>query len=235
MQISCKNVSLGYGNKKIVENLNFEVNKGDYLCIIGENGVGKTTLMKSILGILKPLDGVIERGDNLEKTAIGYLTQSSETQKDFPASVKEVVMSGFVKKSGFRPFYTKAEKAEAMAIMQRMGIQDLAKKCFRELSGGQKQRVLLSRALCATNQMLFLDEPVAGLDTIASAEMYDVIKEINVKEKVTILMITHDIECAIDYASHILKIGKTNFYGTKDEYLQILDESHTKLKGCTCL
>ncbi len=228
-------MSLGYNNKKIVENLNFQVDKGDYLCIVGENGAGKTTLMKSILGMLKPMDGVIERGEGLEKSEIGYLTQSSESQKDFPASVREVVLSGFQKKCGFRPFYNKAEKQEANQTMQRMGIDKLAKKCFRELSGGQKQRVLLSRALCATHQMLFLDEPVAGLDTNSSAEMYEVISELNKQENVTILMITHDIECAISYASHILKVGEQNFFGTKQEYLDSLDKLGSRVKGCTCL
>ncbi len=235
MQIECREISLGYNNKKIVENLSFVVNKGNYICIVGENGVGKTTLMKSILGMVKPICGSIIRSSELEKSNIGYLTQSSDLQKDFPASVKEVVMSGFQQKCGFRPFYKKSEKLEAKNIMNRLGIDSLANKCFTQLSGGQKQRVKLSRALCATNGILFLDEPTLGLDSYVSSEMYEVIHELNVKDKVTILMITHDIECAITYATHILKIGEENFFGTKEEYLQLLKKSGKQVKGCTCI
>lgn len=235
MQISCKDVSLGYGNTVVVDNLSFTVNKGDYLCIIGENGAGKTTLMKSILGTIKPLSGTIERSAELDGSTIGYLTQSSESQKDFPASVREVVMSGFQKKCGFRPFYNKAERTEARAIMQRMGIDKLERKCFSQLSGGQRQRVLLSRALCATSQILFLDEPVGGLDVSASSEMYQVIQQLNRQYNITILMITHDIECAIQYATHILKLGSQNFFGTTAQYLDTLEQQGDKVRGCTCL
>ncbi len=235
MQITCTDASLGYGNMVVVSNLSFEVNKGDYLCIIGENGAGKTTLMKSILGAIKPISGTIERSAELHGSTIGYLTQSSEAQKDFPASVREVVMSGFQKKCGWRPFYNKAERQEAQAIMHKMGIDKIASKSFSQLSGGQKQRVLLSRALCATTQMLFLDEPVAGLDTHASADMYETIHTLNSRDGVTIMMITHDIECAIQYASHILQIGQSNFFGTKEQYIAMLAEHGDKVRGCTCI
>lgn len=235
MQISCKDVSLGYGNTVVVDNLSFTVNKGDYLCIIGENGAGKTTLMKSILGALKPLSGTIARSAELDGSTIGYLTQSSESQKDFPASVREVVMSGFQKKCGLRPFYNRAERTEASAIMQRMGIDNLGSKSFSQLSGGQRQRVLLSRALCATSQILFLDEPVGGLDVSASSEMYQVIQQLNRQDNITILMITHDIECAIQYATHILKLGNQNFFGTVQQYAERLEMQGDKVRGCTCL
>ncbi len=218
-QLCCKNLTLGYDSNVLVTNLNFSVNKGEYLCILGENGAGKSTLMKAILGLKKQLSGEIIWGDGVSVGEIGYLTQQSEIQKEFPASVKEIVLSGFQTKLGIRPFYTKAQKIEAMEIMEKMGITQFAKRCYRELSGGQQQRVLLSRALCATQKILFLDEPVAGLDPKITEQMYQLIENLNIKYGVTIIMISHDVEIALKYATHVLKVGKDYFFGTKDEFL----------------
>lgn len=226
-QLNCSNVTLGYDNNIILENLSFTVNKGDYLCIIGGNGTGKTTLMKAILGLKKQVSGDITWGDGLRNNEIGYLTQQSEIQREFPASVKEVVMSGFQSRHGLFPFYNKAEKTEALSIMERLGIANLKNRCYRNLSGGQQQRVLLSRALCATSKMLFLDEPVTGLDPEISAEMYSAINDLNTKDKVTIIMISHDVTTALNYATHILQIGDKPFFGTRDEYL-------TSVLHCSC-
>ena len=216
-QLLCENLSLGYNSHTVVENLNFSVNAGDYLCIVGENGSGKSTLMKTILGLLKPLSGSIKTGDGLLPDEIGYLPQQTEVQRDFPASVNEIVLSGCQSRCGKRPFYNRAEKALALENIRKMGIEDLKKKCYRELSGGQQQRVLLARALCATQKMLLLDEPVSGLDPIVTKEMYALIEDLH-KDGITIIMISHDIEAAKKYASHILHIGKNIFFGTKDEY-----------------
>lgn len=218
MYITVKNLSVGYEGEVVAGNINFTVNKGDYLCIVGENGSGKTTLMKTLLGLRKPMGGEIIMGDDLKKNEIGYLPQQTIVQKDFPASVREIVMSGFQGRCGLRPFYNKAEKEEALMNMERMGIKDLADKCYRELSGGQQQRVLLARALCATGKILLLDEPVSGLDPKVTAEMYQLIKDLN-KEGVTIIMISHDMEAASKYASHILHIGDKLFFGTREEYI----------------
>lgn len=217
-QLLCENLSLGYNSHTVVENLNFSVNTGDYLCIVGENGSGKSTLMKTILGLLKPLSGKITNGDGLLPDEIGYLPQQTEVQRDFPASVNEIVLSGCQSRCGRRPFYNRAEKALALENIRKMGIENLRKKCYRELSGGQQQRVLLARALCATQKMLLLDEPVSGLDPIVTKEMYALIEDLH-KEGITIIMISHDIEAAKKYASHILHIGKNIFFGTKDEYI----------------
>ena len=217
-QLLCGNLSLGYNSHTVVENLNFSVNTGDYLCIVGENGSGKSTLMKTILGLLKPLSGKITNGDGLLPDEIGYLPQQTEVQRDFPASVNEIVLSGCQSRCGRRPFYNRAEKALALENIRKMGIENLRKKCYRELSGGQQQRVLLARALCATQKMLLLDEPVSGLDPIVTKEMYTLIEDLH-KEGITIIMISHDIEAAKKYASHILHIGKNIFFGTKDEYI----------------
>ncbi len=216
-EIICRNLSLGYGGKTIIQGLNFEVQKGDYLCIVGENGAGKTTLMRTILRLQKPLDGTVEYGDGLEPNEIGYLPQQTIVQRDFPASVKEVVLSGCQSKMGLRPFYTKDEKKQAAATMERLGIGTLARRCYRELSGGQQQRVLLARALCATERMLLLDEPVSGLDSTAIEDLYALIQRLN-KEGITIIMISHDVKTAVGYASHVLHLGQDIFFGTQEDY-----------------
>ena len=217
--LTARNLSLGYDGQTIVEGLNFTVNAGDYLCIVGENGSGKTTLMKTILRLQEPLGGEIVIGGGLKRSEIGYLPQQTIVQKDFPASVREIVLSGCLSRSGLRPFYNKKEKRLAEENMRRTDILPLADRCYRDLSGGQQQRVLLARALCATRRILLLDEPAASLDPIVTAEMYSLISGLN-KEGITIIMISHDITAAVTYADHILHIGKEIFFGTKEEYLE---------------
>lgn len=218
-QITCKNLTLGYENRAIQENLNFSINTGDYLCIVGENGSGKSTLMKTLLHLQPPISGTIELGDGLRKNEIGYLPQQTLVQRDFPASVKEIVLSGCQGRCGWRPFYNKEDKEIARKSMEKMMIQDLQDRCYRELSGGQQQRVLLARALCAAKKILLLDEPVSGLDPKVTAEMYQLIQDLNKKDGITIIMISHDIEAAVRYATHILHIGESCFFGTKKQYL----------------
>ena len=219
-QLSCQNLTVGYDGRTVLQGLNFEVNPGDYLCIVGENGSGKSTLMKTILGLQAPISGRILTGDGLRKNEIGYLPQQTQAQKDFPASVREIVLSGCQGRCGSRPFYSKEEKRLAEENIGKMGIGSLAKRCYRELSGGQQQRVLLARALCATRKMLLLDEPVSGLDPRVTAEMYGLIETLNREEGITVMMISHDISAALKYASHILHIGDSVFFGTKTDYLQ---------------
>ncbi|MCR5558152.1 MAG: metal ABC transporter ATP-binding protein [Butyrivibrio sp.] len=216
--LTVKDLTLGYNSGSIIENLSFTVNEGDYLSIVGENGSGKTTLMKSLLHLQKPLGGEIIVSNDLKANEIGYLPQQTVLQKDFPATVKEIVLSGCQSHMGYRPFYGKKEKALARENMELMGILDLEKRCYKQLSGGQQQRVLLARALCATRKLLLLDEPVAGLDPKVTIEMYETIKSLNEKG-ITIIMISHDIAAALEYSSHILHIGKTIFFGTKKDYL----------------
>jgi zinc transport system ATP-binding protein len=217
--LTCQNVSLGYDGRTVLNDLSFSVNSGDYLCIVGENGSGKSTLMKAILHLLSPLSGRITIGDSLKAAEIGYLPQQTEVQKDFPASVREIVLSGCLNRCGLRPYYNREEKRLAAGSMEKMGISNLAKHCYRELSGGQQQRVLLARALCAARKMLLLDEPVSGLDPKATAEMYDLIDRLNKDDGITIIMISHDVAAAVKSASHILHIGTPVFFGTKTEYI----------------
>ncbi len=217
-QIKCENLTLGYGSREILSGLSFEVNRGDYLCIVGSNGSGKTTLMKTVLGLTKPLGGSIEFSDGLSASGIGYLPQQTDVQRDFPASVEEIVISGCLGRGGLRPFYSKADKALAAQSMERMEITGLKRRCYRELSGGQQQRVLLARALCAARDILLLDEPVAGLDPKVTADMYALIDSLNKNDGMTVIMISHDVDKALRYASHILHIGTDNFFGTREEY-----------------
>ncbi len=217
--ITVRDLSLGYDSQVIVSGLDFQVEKGDYLCVVGENGSGKSTLMKALLHLVEPMGGQILTGDGLRPNEIGYLPQQTIVQKDFPASVKEIVMSGCQSRCGLRPFYSKEEKSLVSESMERMGITDLAGRCYRELSGGQQQRVLLARALCATRKVLLLDEPVAGLDPLVTAQMYELISDLN-REGITIIMISHDVAAALKYASHVLHIGDEIFFGTKEEYLE---------------
>ena len=217
--IKACNLTLGYEGKRVVDNLNFTVNSGDYLCIVGENGSGKTTLMKTILHLNPPISGKIEMGEGLKPSEIGYLPQQTEVQRDFPASVWEIVLSGNLGHSGLMPFYTKEQREKARKNLEKMGIADLSKRCYRELSGGQQQRVLLARALCATTKMLLLDEPVSGLDPNVTAEMYATIEALN-NEGITVIMISHDMDAALKYATHILQIGKDVFFGAKTEYIK---------------
>ena len=219
-QLTCQNLTVGYDGRAVLQGLHFEVNAGNYLCIAGENGSGKSTLMKTILGLQAPISGTILTGDGLRKNEIGYLPQQTQVQKDFPASVREIVLSGCQGRCGSRPFYSKEEKGLAEENIRKMGIGSLAKRCYRELSGGQQQRVLLARALCATRKMLLLDEPVSGLDPRVTAEMYGLIETLNREEGITVMMISHDISAALKYASHILHIGDSVFFGTKADYLQ---------------
>ena len=226
--LSVNSLTIGYESSPLARDINFSVNQGDYLCIVGENGAGKSTLMKTLLGLLKPISGEITAGDGLKRNEIGYLPQQTEVQRDFPASVTEVVMSGFAGAMKLRPFYSRKDKETALKNMERMGISDLRKACYRELSGGQQQRVLLARALCATSRLLLLDEPVSGLDPKVTEDMYELIADLN-REGTAIIMISHDLSSAVSYASHVLHMGDKVFFGTKEEYLK--DENGFWAKG----
>ena len=218
--ITCEHLTFSYENLIVVKDISFQVNEGDYLCIVGENGSGKTTLMKGMLGLKKPLEGKIYFGEELKSTEIGYLPQQSIVQKDFPASVFEVVLSGTLNsKSIFSPFYTKKDKDKAKKNIELLGIKDIKNSCYRDLSGGQQQRVLLARALCATSKLLLLDEPVTGLDPIGMNELYELIRKLNQEKGITIVMISHDINSAIDNAKTILHLNEElMFYGDSREY-----------------
>lgn len=218
-QLCCKNVGFAYGGETVLSGVNFSVNAGDYLCIVGENGSGKSTLMKGILGLKEPSEGEIVFGDGLKANEIGYLPQQTGIQRDFPASVGEVVLSGRISGMGHRLFYSRADREAASENLERMGIEELKDRCYMELSGGQQQRVLLARAMCATKKLLLLDEPVTGLDPNAANEMYNLIKLINLCDKISVIMVTHDVHEAVRYATHILHLGHGHlFFGSVEEY-----------------
>lgn len=217
--IQCENLNMSYENNVVLKDVNFEINEGDYICIVGENGSGKSTLIKGLLGIKSPKSGRIRFGGGVKQNQIGYLPQQTSVQKDFPASVFEVVLSGCLNKRGLNPFFSKKEKQIAVENMRKLGIENLIRKSYADLSGGQQQRVLLARALCATEKILLLDEPVTGLDPVVTAELYDLIKKLNKENNITIIMVSHDINSAIENAGKILHIdGKVLFYGSVEDY-----------------
>ncbi len=216
--LQCHGLSVGYAGNAVCTGIEFTVGTGDYLCILGENGAGKSTLMKTILGLQAPLSGTIETENEFTLRAIGYLPQQTSLQKDFPASVWEIVLSGCQNRCGMRPFYSAKEKSRAREMMERLDITSLSRECFRELSGGQRQRVLLARAMCAADRMLLLDEPVTGLDPNAANQFYQITKELHETSHPAIVMITHDVAAALQYATHILFLGKENFYGGVSEF-----------------
>ena len=226
MQLTCQNLSVGYDGRTVLTDLNFSVSAGDYLCIVGENGSGKSTLMKTILNLTPPLAGSIHM-EGLKPTQIGYLPQQTAAQKDFPASVREVVLSGCLSRRGRRPFYSKTEKDIAAANMEKLGITQLAGQCYRELSGGQQQRVLIARALCATRELLILDEPITGLDPMAIQDFYSMIRKLNREDKVAIIMVSHDLRNAVEEANKILHLQKqVLFYGPAHDYMNSKAAGH---------
>ncbi len=199
--------------------VSFKVDAGDFLCVFGENGAGKSTLIKTILGLMDPISGKIAY-DGILQREIGYLPQQTEVQKNFPASVREIVRSGCLNQVGFRPFLSAQEKSRVEITINRLGIGSLAPKSFRNLSGGQQRRVLLARALVATGKLIVLDEPAAGLDPKATAELYDLIADLNKKDGITVIMVSHDLRAAVTYATHILHLAHHPlFFGTKEEYM----------------
>ena len=221
MILEIRHLSKSFGSHEVLRDIDFTVKKGDVTSIIGASGSGKSTLMKTILGLQMPISGRILTGDGLRKNEIGYLPQQTAAQKDFPASVWEVVLSGRQNHPHFPPFYTKADKEDALRNMELLDLLPLKKRCYRDLSGGQQQRVLLARALCATKKLLLLDEPVTGLDPVMTNEMYQLIRRINREQNVTIIMVSHDIRNILPDATHILQLDqKQVFFGPTNEYLK---------------
>ena len=214
--VEIKNLNFGYGNdKNILNNINIKVEEGKFTCIVGENGSGKSTLLKCILGLNKGYGGEI-----VKEERIGYLPQKSEIQSHFPASIEEVVMTGTIGNNVKSIFYKKEDRENAKNIMQELGIYDIRKKCFADLSGGQQQRVLIARALCATKKLIILDEPTNGLDPSIAKQIYELLDTLKKNVNITILMVSHDIERALNYADKVIEIeaGKVVFSGSPSEF-----------------
>ena len=218
--LACRDVSLGYEGQSVLTHLDLSIRAGDYLCIVGDNGSGKSTLLRGLLGLLPPLSGEIWRSPELQKGAVGYLPQQTRAQRDFPATVYEVVLSGCLNQKGMKFFYSPAQKSMALMNMGKLGILELKDQCYRDLSGGQQQRVLLARALCAARSLLILDEPITGLDPAAAQDLYKTLAYLNQKEGMAVVMVTHDLKAALRSARTVLHIGRRGtFLGTPAEYL----------------
>lgn len=219
--ITCKDITLDYDGLITVSGLQFQVEEQDYLCIIGDNGTGKSTLMKALLGLKHPTHGSIVLENGIYRRDFGYLAQQTDVQKEFPASVWEVILSGCLNRKGFHPFYSAYDKERGREAMETLGILNLKDHCYRELSGGQQQRVLLARAMCATNRILLLDEPTTGLDPTMTTELFEWVGRMNRQDGVAIIMVTHDTHCAVKYSKHILHLHDgIGFYSTTPNYIQ---------------
>ena len=219
--LSCRDLTIGYKNQVVLENVSFSLSRGDYLCVVGENGAGKSTLIKCLAGLMKPMNGSITLAKGLARSDVGYLPQQTAIQRDFPASVREVVLSGCLNQSRLLPFYTRDDRERASAFLDELGMAELADRSYRLLSGGQQQRVLLARALCASRKLLILDEPVTGLDPIVTAEIYGLIKEINRRHHTTVVMVSHDVKNAVRSANKILHVKHTvQFCGKTEDYIK---------------
>ena len=218
--LACRDVSLGYEGQSVLSHLDLSIREGDYLCIVGDNGSGKSTLLRGLLGLLPPQSGEIWRSAELKRGNLGYLPQQTRAQRDFPATVYEVVLSGCLNKKGMHFFYSSAQKSEALMNMGKLGVLELKDQCYRDLSGGQQQRVLLARALCAAHKLLILDEPITGLDPAAAQDLYKILSYLNRKAGMAIVMVTHDLKAALRSASRVLHIGRRGvFLGSAEEYL----------------
>ena len=218
--IVCRDASLGYEGQSVLAHLDLTIRAGDYLCIVGDNGSGKSTLLRGLLGLLSPQSGEILRAPELRQGAVGYLPQQTRAQRDFPATVYEVVLSGCLNQKGLRFFYTAAQKSAALMNMGKLGILELKDQSYRDLSGGQQQRVLLARALCAARSLLILDEPMPGLDPAAAQDLYKTLSYLNRKEGMAVVMVTHDLRAALRSARTVLHIGRSSYFlGTVKDYL----------------
>lgn len=229
--LTCKNASFGYDGEVVLSGIDFTLCGAEYMCILGENGAGKSTLVKGILGLISPVAGEIKFGEGLRACEVGYLPQQTQVQKSFPASVLEVVLSGRINSMGMRPFYNRKDREDAVKKLELMGMKGMERRSFQELSGGQKQRVLLARAMCAAGRLILLDEPVSGLDPAATTDLYELIADINKNMGMTVIMVSHDTQAAVKYASHIMQLSHTQlFYGTVDDYKNS-EVGHDYLKG----
>ncbi len=218
--LECMNLCVSFEGKRVLNNVSFSVDEGDFLCIVGQNGAGKTTLTNAILGLVPITSGEIELNGITNKD-IGYLPQKLKVSNNFPASVKEVVMSGFVGKKFFAPFYTKSQKCRADDSIKLLDIEKFINRSFSELSGGQQQRVLLARAICAAERIVFLDEPVTGLDVKATENFYTLLSHLNEHHSISVAMISHDIKTAVKYCSKVLHLGDgVEFFGSKNDYIE---------------
>ncbi len=231
--ITAQNITLAFDGHTAAENVSFTLARGDYLCVVGENGSGKSTLLRAVTGEIKPVAGRLMISPELRRAGIGYLPQQSKIQRDFPASVREVVVSGCVRRDNTGLFWKRKSKKRAAEYMKLLHVDALADKCFGELSGGQRQRVLLARAMCASDLLLLLDEPMNGLDPEAAHEMYHAVRMLNRERGLAIMMVSHDVGCALHEAGHVLSMCRGHsFYGTVEEYTaheRLDDETDEKM------
>lgn len=203
--ITAQHLTLAYGENAVITRANFCINQGEFVCVVGANGSGKSTLIRAMLGLIKPRFGHIIYGDEVDQSTIGYLPQEAKIDQFFPATVREIVLSGALGRMGHRPFYSRSDRTDADRALSRLGLAKLAGRSFASLSGGQKQKVLLARALVATSKLLILDEPSNNLDHASRQEFYRILQDLHA-DGLTIIMITHDLDADDLIGDHVLSI-----------------------------
>lgn len=203
--LEVEKLKVSYSNHVAIENINFKIEDGEYVCLVGENGSGKSTLVKTIVGLLKPEEGQVNLNISLDEVA--YLSQTNLKDLDFPATAKEIIMSG-IQKHGKFPFYTKKDKEIYENVIKQLKIEELQGRRIGDLSGGQKQRILIARALVRQPKLLILDEPATGLDYNITKELYKILENLNKNNKMTIIMATHDLEEINEIKPRIISLAK---------------------------
>ncbi|MDO4796457.1 MAG: ABC transporter ATP-binding protein [Coriobacteriales bacterium] len=228
--LTCENLSIGYSGTPVASGISFSVSPGDLLCILGENGIGKSTLVKTLLRLLPPISGKLELSGYHTGCGVGYLPQRGETQRDFPASAGEIALSGRLARIGARPFFGKADRDAARDALKRVGALELHDQPFNQLSGGQQQRVLLARALCAASRIVVLDEPTTGLDPDAAKSLYELLETLRA-DGLAVIMVSHDVDEALSHATHVLAFeADTCHYFAKDDYLSHLSNKKDEVR-----
>ncbi len=224
--LTCDNLSIGYSGTPVASGISFSVSPGDLLCILGKNGIGKSTLVKTLLRLIPPISGRLELSGHHTGCGVGYLPQRGETQRDFPASAGEIVLSGRLARIGSRPFFSKEDRQAALDALERTDALELRDRPFSQLSGGQQQRVLLARALCAASRIVVLDEPTNGLDPDAAKGLYDLLETLR-HDGLAVIIVSHDVSEALSHATHVLAFensteNSTPGFFTVDDYLNHL-------------
>lgn len=216
--INIKNLSINYGDCSIINNLSFDINEGDFLCIVGPNGSGKSTLIKAIIGEVKYSSGSIIFSPSIKQNAIGYLPQNNKINESFPATVTEIIATGCLNR---HHFMNKEMKQKITQTIKTLHIASIKDKEFSELSGGQRQKVLLARALCATSKLLILDEASNNLDYNSKISFYKMLKKLNETDNLTIVMVTHDLDHNNLLGNKILSLDRDQpFFGSTKEYIR---------------
>lgn len=236
--IRLENINFAYDSKTVLKNVDLEIKRGTFMGLVGPNGGGKTTIIKILLGLLKPDSGkVYINNQPIDKfkdwNKIGFVSQKANTfNKGFPATVFEVVSMGLTAKLGYLKFFNKASKKQVLHAIDQVGMSDFAYRNIGDLSGGQQQRVFIARALVSEPDLLILDEPTVGIDFKNVERFYELLHKLNTEQNITLLLVTHDTGAMTNYATNIVCLNQTmHFHGRSEEYSALSTEDLSRIYG----